>query len=442
MRRIRLLITVVFLALIASSQSASADTPEAERQLVYALEVYEGFGYASTYAPLNEEVIYLLAEHENAISPRYTMVYYWPLTRSYRTDWETLNESVAGATIEVLQGGALIDTVEQDVFNIEFPDGYGSRESHLHWDSEAEEVLIRVQEERSLYYEALRAYQNALQDYQKLQEEYLDAMLDETVTEKPNAPVEPLEPELFLTVVTPLTSGFKLNLPIGNYQIRLRDAQGAIIPGSEKDVVVFSYRRTGIGYNIIPEARWTQPERSDDPLETIYVDELSNKALYLQPFIEAEFNEAYYRGLLDPQDHTGNIDRWIWAHFYPYSAESMVLVDRVSEAEILRITEKPFKIIQTPGPQLGYQVVEFEGEITSTERPTFIGFEIDLSQLRDNLEFKLLDVDGNVVPGSEREIRWLSRGRPIVQYLWIGTPVLVGGVIILWRKTRSEKNRK
>jgi hypothetical protein len=440
MRIFRILTTIIFLALIASSQSALAETPPAERQLVYALEVFEGFGYASTFGPVNEEVIYLLADHDNALSPRYTMVYYWPLTRSYRTDWETLNEPVVDATLQVFSDGELFTSEAATVFSVEFPGGYGSRDSSLHWGSAAGTLFERTNIERIDYYSAVREYQTEYQDYQERYEDYLDAMLDETITDKPSAPEEPREPEPYLKMVTPPTIGFRLNLPVGDYKIEIINPEGEIIPGSEKEIVVFSHRRTGIGYNIIPESRWTQPERSDDPLETIYVDSVSNKALYLQPFIEAEFNEAYYLGLLDPQDHSGSVDRWIWAHFDPYSPGTLVLVDRATGDELMLVEEMPFKIIQTPGPQLGYQVVEFSGEISSTQRPSFVGYEIDLANMRDKVIFRLLDMDGDVVQGSEREIRWLPRGRPFVQYLWIGTPILVGGLIILWRKSRSENS--
>lgn len=435
MRKPSVITCSTLILVLAMTHSVLADTPIAERQLVYALEAFEGVGYVSGFAPLSEDTIYLLADRDSALSPRYTMVYYWPLTRSYRADWNALNEVVDANSLEILQGQQVVQTISPTVFSLVFPEGYASRKSELHWGDDAQKAYLRFQQQRKEYYIRMREYQDAIQEYKRAFEKYMDAMLDETITEKPPAPIRPEAPPPFLLVVTPPMQGFRVNLPAGKYRIRLRGPGGEIIPGSEKKLVVFTHRRQGIGYNLLPESRWTKPERSDDPQETIYVDGKSNAALYFQPFLEAEFNEAYYRSLLDPQDHSGSEDRWVWAYLEAYSKATMLLFDP-RRGELSRLEEKPYSVIQVPGPRLGYEVVEYQPEAGSDQRPTFRGFELKLTDRRGRLILWLEDSTGAVVEGSQREIRWLPQHHPPIQYLWLCTPLLVGFGLSLWRRSR------
>ncbi len=439
MRKFSLVVLTALLLLLGFPYLALADEPPAERELVYAMQVFEGYGYASTFAPMSEDSIYLLADQDNALSPRYTMVYYWPITRSYRVDWNALNEPVEAYSLEILRGNNLIHTEPLTVCSVALLEGYGSRDSELYCGTDAEEGYLRFEEQRQEYTIRSREYYDQLQEFQRLYDEYTDAMLDEAVTEKPPAPVRPEEPAPFLLIVTPPAPSFRINLSSGKYRIRLKDDDGQIIPGSEKKLVVFSHRRTGIGYNIIPEAEWTKPERSDDPQETIYVDGVSNAALYLQPFNEAEFNEGYYRGLLDPQDHSGGEDRWVWAHLETYSAATLSLFVPERDEELSRLEEKPYFVLQAPGPRLGYQVVEYDPVTMSSERPTFYGFKVGLLDHDERLIVQLLDSDGTVVHGSEREIRWLPKRRPTIQYLWLSCPLLAGAAVTILRRNRTKR---
>ncbi len=439
MKRARFVVCCLLMLLFVGVPSTMAQTPTLERQLVYALEVYDGVGYASNFVPANEEMIYLLADHPNAFSPRNTMVYYWAITRSYEADWAELNEPVDSVTLEILQGQTVIQELSSTVFSIVLPEGHGSRTSYLLWGADAERGYPDFLEEFREYYTQVRDYQNAYQEYQKAYDEYQDAMLDETIVEKPTAPVRPVEPAPFLKVVIPPSFGFQVNLPEGDYRIRLKDLDGQIIPHSEKKIVVFSHRRTGIGYKIIPESRWTVPEHSDDPQQTIYVMSGGNAAIYLQPFYEKEYNEAYYRGLLDTQDHGGAVDRWAWAHMEPFYQATMTLSAENGAGELGMIEEKPFYVVQMPGPRLGYQVVEYDPTTMGGQRPTFVGFEVGLERNDRKVTIGLVDQDGAVVEGSEREIRWVPEKKPVIQYLWPCLPLLVGLTVSALRRSRTKR---
>jgi hypothetical protein len=439
MKRFSFMVFCLLVFLFVGVPTTMAETPTLERQLVYALEVYDGVGYASNFAPTSEETIYLLADHPNAFSPRNTMVYYWAITGSYKADWDELNEPVESATLEILQGQTVIQELSPTIFSIVLPEGHGSRESYLLWGADAERGYPDFLEEFREYYIQVRDYQNAYQEYQKAIDEYQDAMLDETVVVKPEAPVRPVEPPPFLKVVIPPSFGFQVNLPEGDYRIRLKDLDGQIIPDSQKKIVVFSHRRIGIGYKIIPESRWTVPERSDDPQQTIYVMGGGDAAIYLQPFYEAEYNEAYYRGLLDTQDHSGATDRWAWAHMEPFYQATMTLSTENGTGELEMIGEKPFFVVQMPGPRLGYQVVEYDPATMGGQRPTFVGFEVGLERDDRKVTIGLLDQDGVVVEGSEREIRWVPEKKPVIQYLWPFFPLLVGLIVSAFRRSRTKR---
>jgi len=423
-------------------RSAAAEPPPWERQLVYAVEAFDGLGYASTFAPASEDTIYLLADEDNALSPRFTMVYYWPLSRRYRADWKALNEPVEAESLEILSDQRVIQTLSPTSFSLVFPKGYSSRVSELCWGAEAEERYADFLKRREEHRRQMLEYRNAMREYHRAFAEYISAMLDEKVVEKPPAPTPPEEPPPFLLVVTPPTRGFIVNLPEGSYSIRLRGTEGQVIPDSEKRLVVFSHRRKGVGYNIIPESRWTKPERSDDPQDTIYVGGKGNAALYLQPFLEAEFNEARYLGLLDPQDHSGSEDRWLWVHLEPYSSVVMAVFDSAGGQEIARVEERPYYVVQLPERSLGYRVVEHQPEEVGDERPTFRAFKLSLTGQEERLLIRLLDARGRAVEGSQREIRRLPDAFSPLLGLWLCAPLLAGLASFLWRRSRLRRMAK
>jgi len=46
--------------------------------------------------------------------------------------------------------------------------------------------------------------------------------------------------------------------------------------------------------------------------------------------------------------------------------------------ELARVEQRPYAVIQSPGPRLGYQVVEYLPETMSGQRPAFRGFQLSL----------------------------------------------------------------
>ncbi len=49
----------------------------------------------------------------------------------------------------------------------------------------------------------------------------------------------------------------------------MRSADGTIVAGSQRELVVFAPRRVAVGYNVLPETRWTTPEQVNDLSDVI-----------------------------------------------------------------------------------------------------------------------------------------------------------------------------
>ena len=93
------------------------------------------------------------------------------------------------------------------------------------------------------YADAQAAYQQKLDEIRERQAGIeLDVQL----------PDPPAEPAPFTLYSTEVGRGFPLQLSAGEYTIRVRDANGQIVPDSEKRLVAFGPRRLGVGYEVHP----------------------------------------------------------------------------------------------------------------------------------------------------------------------------------------------
>ena len=96
--------------------------------------------------------------------------------------------------------------------------------------------------------------------------------------EIPASPQQPEAPKLY---VTSPVEAFVFELPEGKYRIRLVDPNGEVVPETQKNLVVFAPRRAGVGYEIIPESKWTRPVLSDDNSHVLYLE--GRRTFYLKP---------------------------------------------------------------------------------------------------------------------------------------------------------------
>ena len=113
----------------------------------------------------------------------------------------------------------------------------------------------------------------------------------------PELDIEPPEP--FHAYASEPQDAAVLSLPAGRYTVRIRDADGAIVPGSERALVSFGPLDRAIGYVLRPEDRWTRPLASFDPDETIYTTGQTD--LFLEPVPVVAYDAASYARLFRPQ---------------------------------------------------------------------------------------------------------------------------------------------
>ena len=84
--------------------TSNAQTPEMDEQFVYGIHLSNGKGYTSSFCPQSQNTIYIIANTENVILPRMTIVYYWPLKKKYQAGFKTLNEKIEG-NLEIIKNG-------------------------------------------------------------------------------------------------------------------------------------------------------------------------------------------------------------------------------------------------------------------------------------------------------------------------------------------------
>ncbi len=433
------LATALSLALILGLLAVTtvlAQTPEKKREFVYGVQVFTGQAYDGTFYPLSEDTLYLLADVSNIVSPRYSLVYFWPVTNEYKADFDALSETVAG-TLEILQGGQVVQNLAQTKYVIQYPRGLDAGEVHVYLGQEAEAQYKEFERQKQAYRDAIFAYHEATINYHQDAQDKLSS--GQLKTELPPPPEEPAPFNFFSTGVY---DGFHINLPAGNYAIRLKDASGQIVPGSERQLVVFTEQRQGVSYTLIPQDKWTLPEQSHDPSQTLYAR--SGVVIYLQPFEEKEYNELYYTRLKTPQSTTGRSDHWQWVPQSPVPAAPLLQV--VYNGQVVQgITQKPYIVKQTEGKGLGYQIIEQSQGETERERtrtPDFVGYQVQVGPEQPSFTVRLVDVAGRVLPGSEREIRLVNPQYSSALYFLPLLPLVIGFALALWRASRLARMPK
>jgi hypothetical protein len=440
MRKI-LLVIVAGLMLYLSNISL-AQVLAMNEQLVYGLNVFNGKGYGGGFTPQSENTIYLIADKDNAISARTTLVYFWPITGKYMAGWQSLNEEVKG-TLEILREGKVIHSLEKRDNCLYYPEGYWGETCLLYTDEKAKESFENFKKAVEEYYKAVSDYYKAQMEYRKKMDEFLEKTkklreagkkLSVEEVEK-MIPKEPKPPEGPKFYVTEPRKDYIINLPLGTYRIRLRAEDGTIVQDSEKNLVVFTSRRTGgTGYEIIPGNRWTRRESCDDPDRIIYA--AGKNTLYFRPFHQDEYNELYYNKLEDPQNF-GREERWRWVHITPIKD---VLLAFLREGKIIeKIENIPYYVKQISGPELGYEIIEYKKEEMPDKKPTFEGYKLDLSGelAKGKYEINLKKKNGEgFVKGGARKIRLVKKENSKYLYPWSIFPLLVGLAIFIERKRR------
>jgi hypothetical protein len=428
-----LALLLVVLLLLAVPTLALAQTPEKERRFIYGLNLFDGTEYVATFAPHTVDTIYQLAGHVGMLDPKVTEVYFWPITGEVRTDLASLNELVPGQ-LEVGQGGRVLQTLELTDYVVQIDPAAGLTGGKVFLGAEAHARWTHFQAERAAYLERLRLHTEARLEHNRKLDELRAASAPGAII----ALDPPPEPAPFTLYSTEIGRGFPLELPPGEYTIRLREPGGRLVEDSEKRLVVFAPRRAGVGYEVIPQERWTFPEQANEPAEVVYT--APGGVIYLRPHAAHEVNAEAQARLRNPQDLAASSSRWTWVNVGPLRPATLVVQGGGQEQ---RLQVQEFTVEQAPGGALGYRVVPFEpsADPRFPKTPDIKAYRVEAPPGRGALQFRLVDAEDRELAGSAREVvvatsvPWWQLGLPVV------LPLMVGLTVILWRRAQVQSAR-
>jgi hypothetical protein len=435
MNRWPLLIIAVALAatgvFAAVTDRAAAQFEGGERAFVYGINAAIPDNFVGTFAPPSAGTIYLLAGETSVVSPRYTEIAFWPITNEYQPDWTMLNEPASG-TLEILQNGAVLADIAPTDYTIHFEQSDGVTTAEAFFGADALEAHERFQERQAAFQEQATAYFAAEREWQAAAAEANERQQAGETVEVPPAPVRP---DPIGIHSNGLNQGMPIDLEPGSYTIRLRTEDGSISPGSERGLTVFAPRRTGVGYTVVPETRWTTPDESPAPTDVIFGAADSN--LYLEPRVARELPARSWALLQNPQRSAADVGDWIWVN-------GELLIDatlQVTDGGQV-IAEEPltaYDVEQDPGRQLGYEVLEHDP--AGTEAPNFEAYPLQLSSAGAQYDVRLIGDDGTALAGSAREVR-VPANPPISRLLVLSAaPLVVGALVITRRQGRVKMPR-
>lgn len=425
------LILVAGTLLLAGNKISPISADEGELEFVYGTNHFNGTTFSSSMIPPKIDTFYLISDVTNIVSPKFTKIYYWPLTNEYKADWSSTNINVEG-TLEILQRGSIIQHVDQTSYVIQYDVRDEQNTTKLYLGDDAVEARKHFEQLLKDYRDDLFTYYEKYNQYR----EELDAALKDlkagkiTVADLPEEPEKGQDVTLFST---DLVKGFPINLATGEYDVRLRLPDGSIQAGSEKHLIVFDSIGEGIGYKVITRERWIKPEISNTQDEIVYA--IADKVIYLEPFIQKEYNELFYSRMNNPQDRMARYDKTIWVPISSIkNADLIISGDRI----ISKIKLESYYVKQLPGNKLGYKIQKFNS--SENNQPSFSGYKYKVTG--DIVTVWLEDSSGNLLQKSKRDIRLLHTQGTWLLYVLSSLPLLLGLILFVMRDIKSKKRAK
>lgn len=399
-------------ALLVAVIPAGAQAPVRTENLVYSVLAFTGRAYNPTFAREDSEAVYLIEGVDSFVTIRKTFVYFWPITGEWKTDTNTLDVPLEG-TLEVTDHrGRTVPVVSTryTYYNEKGP-------YELNWKvaqgSEADQVWSRWSQRLDAYRAASRDYREQLARIGAERASLISriealrgkggdvtTLVDRLAEVRDPQPPQP--PQDYVVPPTEIREAFILNLPRGQYSLRLRNPDGSIMERSEKTLVVHARRRSsGIGYEVIPGDKWTRPVQSPTPSSVLYVDGSSD--LYLRPYFEDEYNDLYYARTVRNDDR-GNPNLVTWQRIQQVPGASIRIV--APGAPPVRIQEEPWFVEQLEGATLGYRIVPYTAKGSQEDQePSMVAIRVPLAAGARVIRLLAQDGTETALKGSERQIR-------------------------------------
>ena len=194
-----------------------------------------------------------------------------------------------------------------------------------------------------------------------------------------------------------------VSLPAGTYTVRVRGADGEIVPGSERELVSFGPLDRAIGYVLRPEDRWTRPLVSFAPDETIYTTGRTD--LFLEPVPVVEYDAGRYARLFRPQSvETADAAQTVWTADIEREDATRAPRWRSGTGDDLidTLPHTPWRVAQLAGTARGYVIEPFAPQGGALE-PDFRAMRVP--QEAEVTRIALLADDDTPVRASTRAFR-------------------------------------
>ena len=403
---------------------ATLKNVQAEEKLVYWPLVTDGTEYRRISYPKEAGSLLVLADTAVVIEARPATVSYWPITREYLADFSKNSAPVEGR-VEIVDAAGEVMVAEPTSYVLWHPEGVGAGPIEL----------LRGEETAAFYGRYVKAARQAAEEanaYQRIVAERqaaLEAWLRIAAERPANLPAPPPEidieePEPYRAFASEPKSAAVVALPTGIYTLRIRSADGTVLPGSERELVSFAPLARAVGYVLRPEDRWTQPIVSFAPDETIYTTGRTD--VFFQPVPIVEFEARRFARLFRPQSvEVIDPSLTLWT---PEAGESpaaartaLALWSGGTIVETVPLT--PYRVAQLAGASRGYAIEEFKPVAGASLEPDFYAIRVGRDSLTNRIS--LLD-SGEPVAASERRMSTVSMRPASLLFLPALLPLAVG----------------
>ena len=436
-------------ALLAAALWGAVTAPDAaagEEQLVYWPLVTDGKEYRRVAYPQEAGSLLALADSEVVIEARRAPVAYWPITREYLADFSRNPPPVEGS-LEIEDATGEVRVVQREPYVVWHPMGVGAGPAELVHGEKAVAFYQGYVRTARAAAEEEREYQRILGTHQAAVEAWLRMAAERRGKDMPPPPPElDIEkPEPFHAYATEPRDAVVLSLPTGTYTLRLRDAGGEIVPGSERELISFAPLDRAVGYVLRPENRWTQPVISFAPDEAIYTTGRTD--LFFQPVPVVEYDVRRFTRLFRPQSVEAiDPSRTVWTprdeRAWANDGVALALWNDVAVIDTLPRT--PYRVAQLPDVARGYAIEEFAPRNGSALEPDFHAMRVERDVGVTRIGLMVDDAAGDPVPGSTREVRKVDPPAEALLFLPALLPLAVGMALKVLRRrpgTRLSASR-
>jgi hypothetical protein len=416
--------------------TAAPYVAEAVEQLVWWPLVTDGQEYRRVPYPQEAGSLLVLADSDIVVEARFAPVSYWPITREYLADVSGQPRAAQGA-IEIVDGSGQATVIEPEPYVLWHPLGVGAGPARLIHGEAAVTFYDGYLEDARAAAASEREYQRLLGLHQAAVEAWLRLAAERRGQNMPAPPpeleIEPPEP--FHVFASEPRHAAVLSLPEGTYTLRLRSADGEIVPGSERELVSFGPLDRAIGYVLRPEDRWTQPVLSFAPDETIYTTGRTN--LFFEPVPVVEYDAERYARLFRPQSvEVADAAQTLWtADLARQDADNGVALGLWNGDTLVdTLPQTPYRVAQLAGASRGYLIEPFAPESSALE-PDFHAMRVprEAEVTRVGL---LAEGAAEAPPRADRQLRKIAPWPEALLFLPALLPLVVGVAIRIGSRRR------